>query len=135
VPPRTQLGSRRLRAPILPLMEPIVVRASDRHRQLPSYLHSAAIFSRLLTRSNETELEVSVRARLSRCKIKNLARPTRFERVTFAFGGQGSRHSEGKRDQARNAGGREVEVGADLGEDEADAAWAGAFALDAGLFT
>jgi hypothetical protein len=39
------------------LIEAIVVRVSDRHRQLPSYLHSAAIFSRLLTRSNETELE------------------------------------------------------------------------------
>src|SRR6266478_4631853 len=34
---------------------------------------------------------VSVRARISRCKIKkNLAHPTRFERVTFAFGGQRS---------------------------------------------
>jgi hypothetical protein len=32
------------------LMEAIVVRVSDRHRQLPSYLHSATIFSRLLTR-------------------------------------------------------------------------------------
>jgi hypothetical protein len=37
-----------LRMPILPLMEAIVVRASDRHCQLPSYLHSATIFSRLL---------------------------------------------------------------------------------------
>jgi len=46
-----------LRVPILPLIEAIVVRASDRHRQLPSYLHSATIFSRLLTRSNEIELE------------------------------------------------------------------------------
>src|SRR5216684_180618 len=46
-----------LRAPILRLIEAIVVRASDRHRQLPSYLHSATIFARLLTRSNETELE------------------------------------------------------------------------------
>jgi hypothetical protein len=27
-------------------MEAMVVRASDRHRQLPSYLHSATIFSR-----------------------------------------------------------------------------------------
>jgi hypothetical protein len=27
------------------LIEAIVVRVSDRHRQLPSYLHSAAIFS------------------------------------------------------------------------------------------
>ncbi len=66
---------------------------------------------------------------------KKLAHPTRFERVTFAFGGQGSRHGEGKRDRARNAGGREGEGGADLGEDEADAAWTNAFALDAGLFT
>jgi hypothetical protein len=32
-------------------------RASDRHRQLPSYLLSATIFFRLLTCSNETELE------------------------------------------------------------------------------
>jgi hypothetical protein len=40
----------------LPLMEAIVVRASDRHRQLLSYLHSATILARLLTRSNETEL-------------------------------------------------------------------------------
>jgi hypothetical protein len=37
-------------------MEAIVVRASDRHRQLLSYLHSATILARLLTRSNETEL-------------------------------------------------------------------------------
>jgi hypothetical protein len=44
-------------APILRLMEAIVVRASDRHRQLRSYLHSPTIFSRLLTRSNELELE------------------------------------------------------------------------------
>jgi hypothetical protein len=76
-----------LRMPILPLMEAIVVRASDRHCQLPSYLHSATIFSRLLTHTNETELEFSVRARVPRCKIKKkLAHPTRFERVTFAFG-------------------------------------------------
>jgi hypothetical protein len=46
-----------LRAPILRFMEAIVVRASDRHRQLLSYLHSPTIFSRLLTRLNETELE------------------------------------------------------------------------------
>ena len=45
-----------LRVPILPLMEAIVVRASDRHRQLPSYLLSPTIFSRLLARSNEIEL-------------------------------------------------------------------------------
>ena len=56
--------------PILRLMEAIVVRASDRHRQLPSYLHSATIFFRLLTRSNKTETEASVRARISHCKIK-----------------------------------------------------------------
>jgi hypothetical protein len=32
----------------------------------------------------------AVRARISRCKIKKkLAHQTRFERVTFAFGGQG----------------------------------------------
>jgi len=28
-----------------------------------------------------------------------------------------------------------ADLGADFGEDEADAAWTGAFALDAGLFT
>jgi hypothetical protein len=39
-------------------MEASVVRASARHRQLPSYLHSATIFLQiLLTRSNEPEPE------------------------------------------------------------------------------
>jgi hypothetical protein len=49
-------------------------------------------------------------ARIALKNEEELAHPTRFERVTFAFGGQGSRHSEGKRDQARNARGREGEV-------------------------
>src|SRR6266480_3650738 len=85
--PRSARGG--LRAPIPPLTEAIVVRASDRHRQSPSYLHSPAIFSsRFLTRLNETELEFRLGARISRCKKKKLAHPTRFERVTFAFGGQ-----------------------------------------------
>jgi hypothetical protein len=80
-----------LRTPILPLMEAIVVRASDRHHQLLSYLHSPTILSRLLTRLYGTEREVSIRARISRCNIREKWRaPTRFERVTFAFGGQRS---------------------------------------------
>src|SRR5262245_25547649 len=59
------------------------------HRQLPSYLHSAAIFSRLLTLSNETELEFRFgRAYRIVIKMRKLAHPTCFERVTFAFGGQ-----------------------------------------------
>src|SRR3977135_1317736 len=90
VPRSTRSG---LAAPTPPVTEAIVVRASDRHRQSPSYLHSPAIFSsRLLTRLKETELQFRLGARISLCKIKKkLAHPTRFERVTFAFGGQTSR--------------------------------------------
>jgi hypothetical protein len=54
------------RAPVQSFVESIVAlgeRTSDRQRQLPSYRLSATIFSRLLTRSNETELQFPVRAR------------------------------------------------------------------------
>jgi hypothetical protein len=44
----------------------------------------------LLTRSNETELELSPGADIALKNKKNLAHPTRFERVTFAFGGKRS---------------------------------------------
>jgi hypothetical protein len=57
----------------------IVVRASDRHRQLPSYLHSVTIFSRLLTRSNETELNFRFGRGIARCKIRKIWRATADE--------------------------------------------------------
>src|SRR5260370_42437324 len=65
----------------------------DRHRRLPS-LHSATIFYRnfLLTRSNTAELEIHCGRALSCCKTrKKVAQPTRFEQLTFAFGGQRSK--------------------------------------------
>ena len=45
--------------------------------------------SRLLTRANEPELKSRSESAYRVVKQEKLARPTRFERVTFAFGGQG----------------------------------------------
>ena len=55
--------------------------------------------------------------------------------MAFAFGGQGSRNSEGNATKPETKAAAKERWGADLGEDEADIAWTGAFALNAGLFT
>jgi hypothetical protein len=61
-----------------------------RANELPTDImvaNTTAISARLLTHSKIAELKFQSRRALSRCKIrKKLARPTRFERVTFAFG-------------------------------------------------
>jgi len=49
----------------------------------------ATISPRLLTRAHEAELEFQSERAYSAVKKGKLAHPTRFERVTFAFGGQG----------------------------------------------
>ena len=57
----------------------------DENRERGVILHARLFYSLELDKAG-----VSIRALISRCKIrKKLARPTRFERVTFAFGGQG----------------------------------------------
>jgi len=43
-----------------------------------------------LTHSNDAELEFQSRQHIPLQNKKKLAHPTRFERVTFAFGGQTS---------------------------------------------
>jgi hypothetical protein len=45
-------------------------------------------------KTDRTGAGVFIGSRISRCKIKKkLAHPTRFERVTFAFGGQRSTYA------------------------------------------
>jgi hypothetical protein len=56
----------------------------------PSYLHEPPIFSQLLTRANEPELKSQAGPAYRVVNKEKLAHPTRFERVTFAFGGQRS---------------------------------------------
>lgn len=62
-------------------------------------------------------------------------RPMRFERVIFAFGGKVHATAKGNATKPEMQVAAKERWGADFGEDEADAAWTGAFALDAGLFT
>jgi hypothetical protein len=48
--------------------------------------HSPTIFSRLLTRLNETNWSFGPGAHIPLQSKEKLAHPIRFERVTFAFG-------------------------------------------------
>src|SRR5258707_8920311 len=50
----------------------------------------AETFSQLLTRANEPELRSQAGSAYRVVKQRKLAHPTRFDRVTFAFGGRGS---------------------------------------------
>jgi hypothetical protein len=62
-------------------------RAFDRHRQLPSFLHSATIFLQIAYSLESGRARAQVRAHHTALEDKEkLAHPTRFERVTFAFG-------------------------------------------------
>lgn len=70
--------------PRLPLLEAIVVRDSDRRRQLPRYLHSGTIFLQLAYLVDKCRTRISARdARISGCETRKTGAPRPMKMSTI----------------------------------------------------